>query len=109
MVIEGSMFDQAMKKILSMGKILLMAYFKDINAAMKVISRIPYITVEGPKLTPREGTVCQAISNITLDDVTKGLVLLTGGNINPEETKTVMALLTEHGQNQTFAGPGTKQ
>lgn len=109
MGIQGSMSDQTMKKILSLGKILLMAYFRDINAVMKVISQIPYVKVEGPKLTPRPGTACQAISNIILDDGTKGFVLLTGGNINPEETKTAMALLTEHGQNQTFVGPGTER
>ncbi len=106
MGVAGSMFDQAMKKILSLGEILLMAYFRDIDTVMKIVSQIPYVKVEGPKLTPRPGTVCQAISNITLDDGTKGFVLLTGGNINPEETKTVMALLNEHGENQTFVGTG---
>ena len=109
MGVEGSMYDQTMKKILSLGKHLLMAYFRNVDTVMKVVSQIPYVKVEGPKLTPWTGTVCQAISNITLDDGTKGLVLLTGGKLAPEEVKTVMALLIEHGENKKFVGPGTER
>lgn len=100
-----SVVDETMKKILSMGKYLLMAYFRDIDSVMKVMSQIPYAKIDSNILTSREGTIAQAVSNITLNDGSKGYVILTGGNINANERTRVAELLNEFGENQTFILP----
>ena len=105
MTIKPSVVDETMKKILSMGKYLLMAYFRDIDSVMKVMSQIPYAKIDGNILTSREGTVVQAVSNITLNDGSKGFVILTGGNINADERIRVADLLNEFGEDQTFVLP----
>ena len=98
--------EKAMRRTAELGDTLLIAFFRDQSTLMKVISQLPYVELDPPHLTEREGTACQAISNIQLKDGTMGFSLITGGDLTSEEIRTAVDLLDKYGEEQIFAIAG---
>ena len=98
--------EKAMRRTAELGDTLLIAFFRDQSTLMKVISQLPYVELDPPHLTEREGTACQAISNIQLKDGTMGFSLITGGDLTSEEIQTAVDLLDKYGEEQIFATAG---
>ena len=95
--------EQLMDLCRANGDVLLTACFRDQKTAMEVLYSLPYVAKDGQV---RPGTVAGAISKAKLKDGTRGVVVITGGDLTPQETRTAMALLAEHGMDQIFVGPG---
>ena len=94
--------EKAMRRTAELGDTVLVAFFRDQDTLMKVISQLPYIELDLPHLTERAGTACQAISNIRLKDGTMGFSLVTGGDLTVEEAQIAIDLLDEYGEEQMF-------
>ena len=93
--------EDAVKKTMELGPVTLMAFFRDQDTLMKVVSQLPYVR----NMNARAGTDCQAFSGMIGRDGTTGLTLVTGGNLTPEEAQTAVALLTKFGEDQMFTVP----
>jgi predicted oxidoreductase (fatty acid repression mutant protein) len=94
--------EKAMRRTAELGDTVLVAFFRDQDTLMKVISQLPYVELDLPHLTERAGTACQAISNIRLKDGTMGFSLVTGGDLTNEEAQIAVDLLNEYGEEQIF-------
>jgi hypothetical protein len=94
--------EKAMRRTAELGDTVLVAFFRDQDTLMKVISQLPYVELDLPHLTERAGTACQAISNIRLKDGTMGFSLVTGGDLTLEEAQIAVDLLNEYGEEQIF-------
>ena len=101
--------EKAMRRTAELGDTVLVAFFRDQDTLMKVISQLPYVELDLPHLTERAGTACQAISNIRLKDGTMGFSLVTGGDLTPEEAQIAVDLLNKYGEEQIFLFRGEER
>jgi hypothetical protein len=93
--------EDAVRRTMQLGPVLLMAFFRDQDTLMKVVSQLPYVR----NMTARAGTECQAFSGTIGRDGTSGFTLVTGGDLTAEETRTAVDLLARYGEDQMFTVP----
>ncbi len=104
-MINKSIINEVMEQILGLHGHFLCAFFRDESVMLEVVAKIPYAKSEGAVISSRKGTLTRAVGSVTLEDGTKGYVLLTGGLLNDEEVSLVRALFNEFGEGQIFAVP----